>query len=296
MKTLSQFNKTYNYISNINTLYKGSFDKYMENNNLTEDQITEEIIDEYYRETWERTRRTRHNNPINMPTNCFTWINEMLESHDVKYLLKNLNKEFVNKGYKAIKILATDKSKSEISGVDLQIDKNLFINKNDYDIFEKIVDTFMWFVSDIDRYENKETDYLIIHILSIKGTKCTDFVIKECKGNLFHITLKSNLENIERTGLRGKSKNHSDMFKTNRLFFCCGKNIDNIKETVKDIAKSKYDKTDKNDLVIIKINISKLKYIEFYRDPTDYENYDSVFTFVNIPPKFIEGYIKYTIL
>lgn len=259
MKILSEFNKNYNYISNINTLYKGSFDKYMEKYDLTEDQITEEIIDEYYRETWERTRRTKHNNPIDMPTNYFTWINEMLESHDVKYLLKNLNKEFVNKGYKAIKILTTDKSKSEIFGVDLQIEKNLFINKNDYDIFEKIVDTFMWFVSDIDVYENKETDYLIIHILPIKGTKCTDFVLKECKGNLFHITLKSNLENIERTGLRGKSKNHSDMFRTNRVFFCCGKDIKNVKKSIEDIVNSKYKEYQLDDLVVIKINISELK-------------------------------------
>lgn len=294
MKTLREFNEQYYKYVIRNELYKGSFDKFMEINNLSEDQINEEIIDVYYRLTWGNTLQFRHNNPIDMPTNCFVWINEMLESHDVKYLLRNLNKEFVNKGYKAIKILSEDKSKSEISGVELKVSKDLFINKNDYDLFEQIIDKFMWFVSNIEGYENEENDYLIIHILPIKGTKCTDFIFKECKGILYHITKKENIKKIEHTGLRAKSKNHTDMFNTNRLFFCCGKNIDDIKETIKDVSKSKYDKTDKNDLVVIKINISKLKYIEFYRDPTDYENSDSVFTFVNIPPKFIEGYIKYT--
>lgn len=269
--------------------YKGSFNEYLKRNDISENEINEQVFENYYKDF---NYHSKHSNKYSL-TYSFEWINEMLKSHNPKLLIKALNREFVEKYKYPIKYLYDNASKNSLKRITLSVPTKLVIDLKDFDEFMNICDTYMYCVRSIDDNDFNEK-YTPVDIEPIIGDNCTGFVKNECNGIIYHITSKNNEKSIEKKGINPKTPS-KDRFEFNRIYFCCGKNWKEAKESTINIGKSLIlDKQfSEDELIVLKIDISKIQNVEFYRDPSDYPNSDAIFTFITIPPKFIQGKLIY---
>ena len=273
--------------------YKGSFNEYLKWKRMNDNEINEHVFEDYYYTFIHLTNKHTHESL----TYGFHWINEMLKPHDPTQLIKALNKQYAKKYKCPIKLLNSIESKNSLKRITLLVPTLLVINDDNFlGKFADICDTYMYCIRGVDK-DNFNEKWTPVDIEPILGDNCTDFIKNDCNGIIYHITLKDNEDSIERKGINPHAPNDLDRFEYNRIYFACGKNWEEAKRSIHYIVyslKNKQKNFTPENLIVLKVDVSKIKNIEFYRDPSDYSESDAVFTFITIPPKYIEGKIIYS--
>lgn len=208
-------------------------------------------------------------------------IEENLKTHDANKLIKEIIKYFPN--VKIQKISNNDKLFSfKIILTSEKIAQKLYTN----DKLKIIV-----------RFFNYNLSYKLhneIYIEPIYPEKVNDLVYNKSHGILYHVanldenTNRLDIEkSIKENGLRCKFSH----FKTYpaRIYFYADYDIRKNKEKFNGFLNELG--FNKSNIVIFKINVRNSKYLDFYQDTA--MKYDrAVFTYNNIPARFIEGTIK----
>lgn len=269
------------------TDYCNSLYSFMENNGFDDETLTEDAAQWYFDEYW--NGHENDNRHVESLTRRCVWINEMLKSHDVKFVIKELNKTFYDKYKKNISFVKEESTRSKNKAAKIKVPVELCKDKKSFEEMIKICDKFMWVLT--SRYVNllddaDEDGYKIVELEPIEGEICTDYIKEKCNSLIYHVTLRRHASKIDRSGLRCKGEDRIQRFYTNRIYFVTGTTKQEILKGIDIIRKSL--EIDEEDMLVYRIDISNMN-IDFYRDPYDYPNCDAVYTFANIPKKFLRG-------
>lgn len=265
---------------NIPLPYSWYLDDYMSYKSLDETTITPSDLDEFLSSGWyDHEYRVPHCEDGICPHKI---LNEMLSSHEVKYLVDAIKKEF-SKNYNRVISKYIDKGDVAL----------VWIKKDIYNIesisLERIIDKHMWYCT--STYEGDD-EYVVMVLEKSIAQDVTDYVRRQCHNIVYHVTHISNIPSINRTGIRSKGSNRSDKaYRANRYYpdrvYCLAAPT---KETLREyIKKLKDDKGYRwEDLVIYKIDLRKYgNNLSFYSDPQS-QLLGAVFTYALFPPKIIE--------
>lgn len=265
---------------NIPLPYSWYLDDYMSYKSLDETTITPSDLDEFLSSGWcDHEYRVPHCEGGICPHKI---LNEMLSSHEVKYLVDAIKKEF-SKNYNRVISKYIDKGDVAL----------VWIKKDIYNIesvlLERIIDKHMWYCT--TTYEGDD-EYVVMVLEKSIAQDVTDYVRHQCHNIVYHVTHISNIPSINRTGIRPKGSNRSDKaYRANRYYpdrvYCLAAPT---KETLREyIKKLKDDKGYRwEDLVIYKIDLRKYgNNLSFYSDPQS-QLLGAVFTYALFPPKIIE--------
>lgn len=287
MKTLTELKNTMLY-SMPDVLGYRTFEEFMYINNLSENDITSDAIYEFELYNYNRILERPYSQ-----ANYF--INETLMSHDTDIIKRVLIEEFDDN----IKNITIYKSKAKPN--------SLYVTFNDEEpiksyVFKRICDFFNYIISDIKHYE--DTDDYDVYLEPNITNEVTDYVYDDCDGVVYHVTYKSNVESILRTGLRPTgctSKEEQDAIKkmrsptyrffSKRNYMFCIDNKDKLMEEVKKICTAK--NMSLKDCTLLKIDLNKIskRYIDnkisFYQDASN-SNKSHIYTLTYIPGKYIE--------
>lgn len=285
-----QIEETYNRPTD----YCNSFQSFMDANGITEDTLTPEHASYYFEMFWNHPPFDRGYYHYEGPESLgFTWINEMLESHDPTVLLKELNKKFWHDYKKPLIFIKPENTKSFLKGIRIAI-PNEFIDDGRLDEIINEFDKFMWIVTsrDITKLYSYQGTHKIIQVEPAKREKCTNFVKDNCHGIIYHVTTKNHKKEIDKIGLRCKGEKRVQRYYTNRIYFICIEDNEDLIKQIKVIQKSFGDKIPDSELLVYKFDISKTN-IDFYRDSYDYPDTNAIYTYSNLPSEYIIKSVDY---
>ena len=266
-----------------------TLEEFCELNNIDENNITEQQINYFYDNYGKKQGLPA--SKYDAVTTHNDWIVENLKSHNHTIVVKRL-KKLLGDDLIAVN---TDKLSEKFTNariIRLAINKNCDIFDNDSEVTFKlnsnklskdiytILNFHNYYITLIYKYETEN-----VIILEPKYTEdATDFV----KSNkyIYHITNRSNLQNIIKKGLRPKAKKSKDTgiyrYFVDRIYFTV--HNDNIKFDLISVIKDLGYDLDDSDYVILKIDISKLN-ATFWWDDASHGN--TVYTYESIHPSFI---------
>lgn len=208
-----------------------------------------------------------------------TFIDEsLIKSYDTNKLKKQLrNKYDILDFY--------DYNSDDVHRFVISVSPEMFHSITDNAGFYKTIDLYGYIITEVKHIENKNV--YDIHLEPNYGIKCNDFVYKQCKGILWHITPKRNESNIDKHGIKPFEGKTYRIF-NKRVFFVCGELdvIKNIKHVINQLQ------LNSNDYVIYKINLfrhrSKPYNVNFYHDPSNPSNKCCVYGNAVFFPHLIE--------
>ena len=214
-------------------------------------------------------------------TPFYDFVNENLQSHDWRKLKIQLLKRFGDL----------------IENIETYFDKDsdttilTVIFHNYWEKFKCISDPeFMNILYFFNYFVTMERNSHI-HIEPKYSEDSTSYVYGVCKGIVYHLTKKRNLESVLKNGLRckGKMEDSGDYRTFPQRIYCLAidpKNT-NVRERLEKFAEETFDPDE--DYVALKINLNGLN-INFYRDLAMREYSNCYFTYNNIPASRIEKY------
>lgn len=202
----------------------------------------------------------------------------LIKSYDSNILLKKIKHKYKDK----IKDINIHKSKSNIESFSIQFNKE-YMHDIAYDeSLYKLIDVFGYYITEYN--EVKDENIQILRFEPIFGEKCNDLVYKKCNGIIYHITDDNHISQIRKKGLVPfKNSNYRNF--SNRVFFCCGKNKEEVINNLKDII----NKLNKTSYYILKIDLKKHKYnVDFYYDPSEDNIHNYIYANAYFYPHMIE--------
>ena len=220
----------------------------------------------------------------NIPKFC----NELLkQNYTASYIINEYLKSVSTK--KTIEII--QKELSEYINTIEDENNLIFItfnnyNKIDKEKFNNILNTYRYIIH--TRIGNK----VILEPLS--ENNCNDYIYKDCKGIVFHLTDNITAEKILDVGLRPKiaqhetkrnlkDKQNANIDYKGKIYVLAIKDLSNIKNRIKEVKDKIFNKP--TEIKVLKINLPKN--IDFYKDNAMYDDM-SYFTYVPIDSKYIE--------
>lgn len=266
------FNKMKSLSSHLT--YTWSVDSWMGDNEPNED-----LIKEYMEETWQKSKWKLAYTEDQIDR--FDFINEMLKSADIEFVVHRLQDVLGLEYQKSIV-----KNKIETKGrVATELDIDLDVCLNSMTEIHKELDKMMWYVSRVN-YGDEEVSLTIEPIQSVD---CTEYIMNNCDGKLYHICKKRDLKQILRQGLKTKRTNQL-RFYTNRIYFVAAPEED-IDKCIKTVAEEDLDYK-KGEYKILLVDLKKYKYnINIYVDSYTHRKEDFCFyTYAYFPPNFLEVY------
>lgn len=204
------------------------------------------------------------------------YILENLQTHDHNLLKQQILKRYAKY---VIDIFAlTTKLNKEETVILSTYNPSVFAGNSD---FKNLLDFYGYFISGYEKL--KGVTY--IYIEPLYPVNCNDFVKYDCHGIVYHITDKSNVNSIRKSGLRIRNGNFNGQYRNfPARIYLCGSHKFNDFEMLKSVADKVIDGGTKNSAVL-KINVKNAK-INFYKDDLMEDEY-SFFTYHNIPPEWI---------
>ena len=262
------------------------FDEFLFKNGFTEENISEEAVDYFYRNVF----HTIFEPSIN---GYFFHLNEALKSYSVDYLIKQLKNKF---SFIEVEKINNDKTTSiglRINGNNDIVDKEKFKDTKEAEEFINLIVSNGYCISLIHYSKRNDSSVFLIE------PRYQEDISDKLESRIFyHITKKDNLENIKRTGLRprqGKYKKQSknNHFITYREFddrvFLIAKpeSQQELKNTLaQTIADKQYAK---NEYCILELDLRKSKFeIPIYKDTVSKSKY-AVYTIYPIYAKCIKN-------
>lgn len=208
-----------------------------------------------------------------------THINEsLIMSYDHEKL-----KERLKKKYKVIRFVDV-KSKSKVRSFTMTVSEDEYWKIAEDQGFYSLLNFFGYYATETNRM--KDLGEIDVRLEPVFGTKCTDLVYNECKGVVYHVTKKENLNDIWRKGLIPLEGKTYRLF-TERVFFSCGKDIDEIINNIKDII----NQLNVRDYVILEVDLKRHKYnVDFYYDPSEDDKHNYIYANAIMFPSYIEPY------
>lgn len=257
-------------------------ENYMDYLQITESELTEDDISRFMKSGWlcGTAFRIPHSSLGMCP---HLVLNEMLKSHDIKYLVKAIRDTF-GPVYQThvVKNVNNDGDRAWIV-----ILKDIYVNNSAE--LNALIDKHMWFCTETRTYDDQ---YVNMCLEKILAENVTDYVKKECSNHIYHIAHNRDARSIDRSGIRPRGeKNSSNLYRASRFYpnrvYCIAAPDDEDAKLA--IAKIKDDKGYSwNELVIYKIDISGYGgNLQFYRDPQTSTTGQAVFTYAMFPPKMI---------
>lgn len=239
-----------------------TFDEFLDINNITDDMITDDVIETYM--------KTSNSNIFGK--NVKEIIETLSKSHDHKKLINKLKSDFNNKFYDFTEYNSDSSIKSfffslRSSNVDL-LSSNKFVH---------YIEFFNYTVSEIKQYENSE---LVVYMEPSYSENITNYVYNKCNSTLYHVTRTTNYNRIMRRGLQLKEGNDYRNFLP-RIYVSFGENNDIVKNNIEHTI----DQLGYKNYIILKIDLSKYN-IDIYKDASSDNKYDG-YIYAYIPPKFI---------
>ena len=248
-----------------------------------------------------------YNNPAKFVNNYgspIEQIDEMLKSSTFSIVKKELNKKLAKNGYSIRR--DTDEiefHQGEKTVNTIEIPVEIF----DLDILYDVCEKHMWTVNSFavtdirykasgEPYEFEDSfgKYFKFRIEPIQSENKDDFVFNKCKGIVYHLCEKDKLKSIMKSGLRMKGKNNLYRMIENKVFFVAEDNKENLKRTIKRVARSKgyWDWKNnklKDNVCILKVDVNGYN-IHFYEDTyyDDGEKIGVIYSYAYFPPKMIE--------
>ena len=293
MKNISDYIKE-NTIKYTNYLGDCTFDEFMHINNFNENTITEDVVSQFY--------LFNFNDFVERSFSGHRFgLFEALKSYSAKQLIKSINNKFPE-----LKCaIVFNGEKGIVSSIEIQIDgENLFVDDNlldsdrlkDNKDAEKLLEIIKFNGYNITQI----TKYLNTYIIIVEPRYQED--IKDSLDSLifYHVTKRSNVDNIMKTGLRPrqgytldkkyKRTKHQVVYRTfdDRVFLINDisdkdKLIDNIKSVIRD---KKYSN---DEYAIIKCDLRGYKNISIYID-TMSNGINNMYTVYPISPKCLTVY------
>jgi len=203
----------------------------------------------------------------------------LIKSYDTNKLCDKIKKRYPN-----INItFGSSKSSESATLFKVVFNDEEDFNKFKTDIYiQRQLDFFGYYITE---YINK---YLTVYIEPNFGTKCTNFVYKNCNGLIFHITSQESYDNnIKYKGLKPKIGNIKRYrYFTERIFLTCGETVDEIIDNINLIIKQKgYIQ---NDYVILMVDLIESHYnVDFYYDPSEDNWHNCIYCNAYFPYKHI---------
>lgn len=203
----------------------------------------------------------------------------LIKSYDSDILLKKIKNKYKDK----INDIHIQKSKSNIQSFSIQFNKE-YINDIAYDeSLYKLLDLFGYYITEYSIVIGE--DNVILRFEPIFGQKCNDLVYNDCNGIIFHITKSNNLPRIRKRGLI-PIENSSYRNFTERTFYSCGKDKQEIIDNINDLTNQI---TNKTNYTILLINLNKYHYnVDFYYDPSEDDTHNYIYANALIFPHMIE--------
>lgn len=204
-----------------------------------------------------------------------------LQSFVDESLIKSYNHELL------IKKLITKYNISNIHIYDSKSDvKSFYFNHNnlliDKQEFVSLLNFYGYYITEL--YYIKSDNIYTYRIEPNFGTKCNDLVYKECKKKVYHITTEYNEQNIIKSGILPlECKNYR--YFTERTFFVCGKNTEEIIYNIEHIISEKNIKNP----VILEVDLSKYN-VDFYYDTSENKQYNCIYANAVFFPHLIKSF------
>ena len=278
--------------------YSDIFDDFLKINGVDDDTVTEDMMDWY---AYHVCDKKGYFNPYSFYSDCCNYndyVNEMLEKTTLDVLKKQLN---INLGAG---------KKYHVSNYTDNDDKMniLLVSKEIYDR-DKIFNTcnsMMWSFSAVEYDEGKWKNPMIvdnpyvfndygfplirIQVEPVKTKNITDFVNNNCKGKIYHLCEKKNIQYILKSGLRIKGENNNYRYIQNKVYFFCGETKEDLMKNLSIIIKSKKEKiNDKSSIIerygLLEIDVNGYN-IDFYQDGYYMDDVRYIgYTYNYFPPK-----------
>jgi hypothetical protein len=209
------------------------------------------------------------------------FILENLKTHDINLLQKKIKEKFGEKHPSLEFINPNDKNCSLAIISQTKLDDEML--KNLLDFFGYYVSSYK--VGELDGYQ-----YHYYLIGSTYASDANDLVHNKNYGKLYHFSTGENAKEIERTGLRCKSKEYRFFPKRIYAYSSCKKlkEIPGIYEKINTVVNPIDAK--KYGIYVYRIDLTKSdigKNINFYTDDM-MDDEDAVYTYSNIPPECIK--------
>lgn len=296
---LWEFNQ---FVMNRNLGYKiipkmshGTFDEYMDLNGFIESDMTQEQVGYYYSFNWSNME------PGLMMRNQRRMITETLKSYSTETVCKKI----VDKLSDYIQGCAINEwnSSKENSFFNLyvpsrnpfvdftSIDNNLLKDSDQSYVLYRILKECNYYITNV-AFDRNGLNF-VIQIESMYTDDVTDIVQEEYDGVLYHITRKSNIESIMRTGLRpkvGKTVIHGGYrYFPERVYFIIPELLEKTEQEMIDEIRELLN-IKESDCVVLKINLRGYENISLYDDTAD--GIYACYTYTAIPPKFITEIIE----
>ena len=284
MKTLTDILASPNMDKLAPLPYSWDLGDYMAFYEITESTLTDNHIDHFMRSGWLRDQekfRAPHCEAALCP---HLILNEMLKSHDVKYLVNEIKHTFghIYKTY-VVKNVEDDGDRAWVV-----LRKDIYIK--DRDKLSILLDKYMWVCTEAREYEDK---YVTMSLEKVLAENITDYVKRKCSNHIYHVAYKYDVDSIDRSGIRPRGEHESNNSKRanryypNRVYCIVAPDSEKAKLA---ISKIKDDKGYSwNDVVIYKIDISKYgTELQFYRDPQTNPIACAAYTYTMFPPKLIK--------
>jgi len=203
----------------------------------------------------------------------------LIKSYDTNKLCDKIEKRYPNI---YITFEPSKSSESETSFKVVFNDEEDF-NKFKTDIYiQRQLDFFGYYITEyIDKY-------FTVYIEPNFGTKCTDFVYKNCNGLIFHVTDKESYDNnIKYKGLKPKVGNIKKYrYFPERIFLTCGETVDEIIDNINLIVEQK--EYEQNDYVILMVDLIENHYnVDFYYDPAEDSWHNCIYCNAYFPCNYI---------
>lgn len=147
--------------------------------------------------------------------------------------------------------------------------------------FKNLLEFYGYFIAG---YE-KQNGCTYIYIEPVYPINYNNYVNYNCHGIVYHITEKSNVQSVLKSGLRIRNSKYKGDYRNfpARIYLCASPKFNDF-EMLKSVADKVIDGGWKN-AAILKINVRNAK-INFYKDEIMKDDC-SFFTYHNIPPEWI---------
>lgn len=255
--------------------------------------ITEEIIEDFLKSTWDRdifkpVRGWHHVHP-----NSF--VLEMLESCTIEMLKKHIQDLFGPKYRKRILTVLEGTGRTRCI---VEVYKELWETEEDRMLLEEELAVMMWFIS----RDLKDKDRIVLELEPVQSQNCTDWVYEKCDGKIFHICRKTDFDKIMKLGLRTKGSFDIDRkgrqyvgygrrirYRNfpNRTYFFCGETNDEVQRTFKEIVHDKFlNPKGKYKVLMVDLKKCDIGFATFFKD-TMYDENGAIYSHLYIPPKFL---------
>ena len=255
----------------------------MDHYGIPESELTDDHIDHFMASGW-LDNSTKFRAPHCEAAVCpHDMLNEMLKSHDVKYVVKAVQDEF-GPDYQT-RVVKNIEDEGNRAWITILGD----IYTKDSDRLSALLDKYMWVCTETRRFDNKYVTMLLEKVLA---ENITNYVLNKCSDHIYHIAHKQDIKSIDKSGIRPRGERGSSnsrragRFYPNRVYCIVAPDSESAKMAIVKIKDDKHYSWD--EFVIYKIDISKYgRALQFYRDPQTHPIGCAAYTYAMFPPKMI---------